>query len=461
VNEEARAEDGVGAIALSAYALLTFALFRSDGYRDGLALLVIIAATALAAVGVLGRRSYRPPARLLLVALAVAQLVALGVGAPGACLTPGTSLLPFRLGLLAALALVLLYLPRRGPAALLRFPLLLALFVALGVWLLRASPAPSIDVWHFQRQAVELLLHLRNPYAATYPNIYAHGAPFDGRWLPGDVVSRIFLGGNLEDGRVVSHAYPPLSVLATVPGVALGDPRWSQLAALALTATLLIVIARRRGRPAGDVLELVAVLFLFHPRGFFLLEMSWTEPFLALAAVALFVAVASRRWVATALAAFVSMKQYAFLGVPALLGSGLVTLRQTRRAAALALAVAAPFVLWNPAAFWRGVVSWQFRLDLRSDALTVPAWLLQSTGRTYLSEVLGLLAALLAVALTTLAVRRRPQQPDAVALGTAVVFLALFLFHKQAFFNYYWFAGVLLLLSVAVGPTTPVVERVA
>lgn len=454
MSEEAAPQTSVAVSALIAYALLGLALWRSDGHRDDVALVLVLAATLLASFGMFGKGRFFAPLKTLLLVVALAQLAALAIVVPGRYLSPGTSLLPFRLGLLGVLLLTLLYVPRRGPIPTLRFPLLLALFLALGAWLIRSSPAPFIDVWYAQRWAVDHLLHLQNPYAAMYPNVYSRGAPYGGRWMSGDAVSPIFFGSNLEGGKVVSHQYPPLSILATVPGVLLGDPRWSQLVALGLAAVGLVVLARQpRGCVAGEPLELLALLFLFHPRSFFLLEMSWTEPLVALALVALFVAVARGRRIGVALAALLSIKQYAVFCLPALLAGGLVGRRSLWRGVAMAAALALPFVLWDPLAFWRGVVTFQFRVGLRPDALSVPAWLLVATGHTFASAAVGTIAASAAAWATAVRLRKRGRRPDLAALAMAVVFLILFVLNKQAFFNYYWFAGVLLLLAIVPSST--------
>ncbi len=38
-----------------------------------------------------------------------------------------------------------------------------------------------------------------------------------------------------------------------------------------------------------------------------------------------------------------------------------------------------------------------------------------------------------------------------MAIGGGAVYLAFFLFHKQAFFNYYWFAGVFAAMAMVAG----------
>jgi len=80
----------------------------------------------------------------------------------------------------------------------LRLPILVAIQLALGVWIVRASPAPLIDVFTFHREALRALGQGLDPYGRTIPNIYAHDAFYG----PGVVVN----------GRAqIGFPYPPLS----------------------------------------------------------------------------------------------------------------------------------------------------------------------------------------------------------------------------------------------------------
>ena len=63
------------------------------------------------------------------------------------------------------------------------------------------------------------------------------------------------------------------------------DPRYAQLAAMELAAVLMAF-----ARPPGFGL-IAAALYLTTPRIFFVLEQSWTEPFLVLGVAALVFAV--------------------------------------------------------------------------------------------------------------------------------------------------------------------------
>jgi hypothetical protein len=67
-----------------------------------------------------------------------------------------------------------------------------------------------------------------------------------------------------------------------------------------------------------------------------------------------------------------------------------------------------------------------------------------------MAPLVGFLAAAAVVAL--LLWRAVPTLAHA-ALGGAALFLAFFVFNKQAFTNYYWFIGVLLCTAVSVSFT--------
>ena len=153
------------------------------------------------------------------------------------------------------------------------------------------------------------------------------------------------------------------------------DPRYAQLAAIELAAALM-AFARRPGLGL-----IAAALYLTTPRIFFVLEQSWTEPFLVLGVSALvFASCRHSRLVPWLFGAFIALKQYLVFALPAAVflvepprdGRKLVTL--LTKAAIFGIAVTLPFVLWNPAAFWRSVVTLQFHQPFRPDALSVLAW---------------------------------------------------------------------------------------
>ena len=178
---------------------------------------------------------------------------------------------------------------------------LLATHLALGIWTIRVQPQPwpMIDVYMFQRDSVAALLAGVDPYAITFPNPYTNGAYYG----PGMVV----------DGRLMfGFVYPPLSVFLSVLGQwAGGDVRYAQLGAMTLAAAFMAYT--RRGRLGG----LAAALFLFTPRNLFVLEQSWTEPFVVLfLAATVWCAARHPRVAPYVLGLFLAVKQYAVLALP-------------------------------------------------------------------------------------------------------------------------------------------------
>ncbi len=302
-------------------------------------------------------------------------------------------------------------------------PLLLGLYVLCGLWLLRASPAPHIDVFVFQRDASAALLSGQNPYAMTFPDIYGNSSPFYGEGLSVD--------GRLQFG----FPYPPLSLLMVLPGHLLGDFRYAHLAAIVIAAALMAYAVPGRLGP------LAAAVFLSTPRTFFVLEQGWTEPLaVLLLSLLLFSAARRPRWIPYVFGLLVAVKQYFVFAAPLLwlLAPG----RDVRflwgwawRSAATALAVSLPLVLWNPAAFFHSVVTLQVHQPFRADALSFLAWFYKQSGQK-LSTMFAFAAMLLGI---LLGLWRAPRTPAGLACAISVTFLLFFAFNKQAFANYYFF----------------------
>jgi hypothetical protein len=313
-----------------------------------------------------------------------------------------------------------------------RFALILVLFAVLGAWVIKSSSQPAIDVWHLQQGACAYLLEGKNPYAQRYPN------PYDN--------ADFFGPGMLEDNQIVSVPYPPLSLLMALPGYVIGhDVRWSMLAAMLLAGALFVMAGRRLGLPPGHPAELAALAFLAQPRSLLVLEQSWTEPFVILSLAFAFWAMAAHkeRLVALGLAATICAKQYGLLVLPPAWGArcGWRTLVQAVLGAAL---FTLPWVLWDPRAFWTGIVTFHTSSPFRVDSLSVSALIARETGWQP-PATLGFAAA----ALTALLVVWRQQATLASAvLGTAAVFLAFFAFGKAGHVNYYWLTAGLLDFAV-------------
>ena len=320
-------------------------------------------------------------------------------------------------------------------------PVLVGLFAVAAWWVVRASFPPSIDVFLFQQESSRALLSGQNPYTLTHPNIYGGTA---------------FYGPGTADSRTVFIGFPylPLSLLLALPGWLLaGDYRAAQVVACGLAAAAMLV--PRQGR-----LPLLAVAtLLFTPRMFFVIEQGWTEPFgIALFALLLVAVVRESRFRWLALGLLVAWKQYTVFLLPlaALLFPRPLDWRAYGRlvlgAVAVATVITLPFFLWDPAAFWRNVVQFQFVQPFRIEALDFPAWWV-SLGHPPFDVVPWMLGstaiALLAVLL------RAPVGPSGFAAASAFVYGAFFAFSKQSFCNYWWFV----LGMIACGLAACQVER--
>ena len=399
---------------------------------------------AAAAVVAPTRPGWRIPERGLLALLGGALLVQFGLFAQKA---PGIYLLldwpgdyrPYFAGLACAALLTLAGLADVPPLRRVWFPLVLLLYLLLGAWVIAHAPEPAIDVFIFQQQGSAALLDGRNPYAITFPNIYGDDPVYGPGLVNGD---RLAFG----------FPYPPLSLFLALPGYLIaGDHRYAQLLALGVAGALLAL-----ARP-GRLGALAAVLLLFSPRIFFVLEQGWTEPF-AILLLAATVCCACRwpRALPVALGLLLAVKQtlvFVPLLVPLLRG-GLAHWRESWpllwRAAAVALVVSLPLALGAPRDFVWSVVTLQIYQPLREDALSYVAWLARSgmPAPTWLAFAMVLLAA-------ALALWRAARTPAGFAAGVALAFLAFFAFNKQAFCNYYFFVLGALCCALAAAPPEP------
>jgi hypothetical protein len=434
---------------IGSVAALGYALEIHDGFYDDRALVWLTAALALCGAGVFTlRRSClalsgdtpSPPfvdgARVIrfIAALAIAGQIALLLRfPPGMYLQARANLNLFRAGIVLQAALAGFGVIAGGKRAALWsdgmkklarawFPALLTVHVALGIWMLRASPSPRIDVVVVHREALQALAHGQSPYAITFENIYGAGSGFYN--------SQAVAGNRVMFG----YPYPPLNLLLAAPGHWIaGDYRYVQLAAWIIGAGL-VGFAQ-----PGVVAKLAATLLLTQPRGFFVLEQGWTEP-IALLMLALTVYAMIRR---PALASWaggllVASKQYLVIAAVLLLrfatghwnGTAFVL-----RALAIAMIVTVPFILWNPRAFFESVVFLQMREPFRIDSLSYLSWAARH-GWGAGSFLWAMAAAVLTVALTSMVT---PNTPAGFAAALALSTFSTFAFGSKAFCNYYFF----------------------
>lgn len=252
--------------------------------------------------------------------------------------------------------------------------------------------------------------------------------------------------------------YPPLSLLLAWPGHALlGDLRYSEVAALALAAALLVWMQ-------GSLALLCAAALILAPRVIFHLEQGWTEPF-PIALLALTVATALRRpslaWLPLGL--LVASKQHmavALAFAPMLIGTPIggdgwqaraawrPLLAFLLKALAVAAVVTLPLALLDVDAFMRSAVLLQVREPFRLDSLSFTRALLELG--VPLDRHGALAVSLSAGALGLgLAWWRAPRTPAGFAASLGVTCFLLAAFGKKAFLNYYFLVIAFLLVAIA------------
>jgi hypothetical protein len=376
------------------------------------------------------------PVAVLLLGL-VLQFSQLFTQLPGMYLRPGSGWTAF-LSALGAGAVLSGSVAFAGPRwARLGTSFLAVCFFAAGLWVLHASPRPVIDVFLFQQQASDALLHGRNPYALTFPNIYGNAQ---------------FYGSGVTDGRTLffGFPYPPLSLFLAASGfVATGDHRSAQLLALVVVAACLFALRPDR------LGALTAAVLLFTPRGFFVLEQGWTEPFGAgLLGLVLVAAMRAPKFVWLALGALFAWKQYSVVLLP------LTPLLLPRPfhwrawaqlvfpALLVTLILTLPLALWDLSAFWRSVVWLQTAQPFRADALSFPSALV-AAGYTPPSVVPTLLV--LTALAVVFALWKAPRTPQGFAAAVTLVLGVFFAFNKQSFCNYWFLVLAAAAFAVAAG----------
>jgi hypothetical protein len=291
---------------------------------------------------------------------------------------------------------------------------LLAGFVLGAMFVIAATPRPSIDVWYQLQHAASCLPHGCNPYAMHTPA------------SPG-----------VKDG----FNYLPMTfVLLTPVHAVFGDVRYAEVAAVVVAALLLRRLAPRQ-EPS------VVPLFLCVPGLFFAVEQAWTEQLLV---PLLFAAVwwlhdepaSRRRWLGAGLLLGLALatKQHVWLLLPV----AAVTLGL--RAAATALVTGAvltgPWLIADPHAFWGSTVTIFLDLPPRIDSLSL--WVHEAAGSRSAAEVAVVLVAYLLVWLSC------RDDPRRFLLGAATVLAAFDLMNKQTFFNQWLLVTWLLVAATAV-----------
>lgn len=404
-----------------------------------LALLASLVGIFLPHLGALSRARRRHVVGLLGAGV-IAQLLLILRLAPGYALDPPflAAEVPFYGGVLVIGVIVLAVLLR--PPVQRRFdPAFLAVlgvYLIMGAWLIAISPEPPMDVHIFQKQGAEALLRGENPYSiTTYPDLYGEG-------------SGLYAPGLVEDGHLTfGFTYPPLSLLMALPGHVIGgDYRYVQLGSMGLAALLTVSIA------PGKLATLAALLMLLNPRGFFVLEAGWTDPYaLLLVALVTWLAVRRSPLLPIALGLLSGIKQHFVLALPlalAALDGGWPPARRWRLAAvaaATALLVTLPMALWDLEDFLWSTVFVHIEQPFRPDSLSYLAWF-GSDGQPWLPTWVGFVVL---VPTAAAVLWRLGRSTASFVTAMALMYFIFFLFSKQAFVHYYYFVMGTICIAIA------------
>lgn len=301
---------------------------------------------------------------------------------------------------------------------------------------------PHIDVFLFQQSSAEALLRGDNPYTTHIQNIYEYNSPavFQNplRYGPGTTAYGPGVVGN-NGWLTYGFPYPPLSLLMVMPAYLLGgDCRFAGVIAMGLSA--LLMAAARPARWGA----LIGLLFLINPQGFFVIDMSWTEPLLVLTfSLVMFCACRWPKGLPWALGLFFATKQYTAVALPLLF---LLTegpnpwkqwLKMVAKAALVVTIIDLPFFAWNPREFLRAVVQFQFVQPFRTDSLSYLVWLYRHAGG-YKAPIL--VPFLIVVPVIVLVLRHCAHSPAGFAAAVTLSYVTFFAFNKQSFCNYFYFA---------------------
>ncbi len=289
------------------------------------------------------------------------------------------------------------------------------------------SPSPAIDVFPIFQESARHLLQGLNPYLVPVSDVY-HGTQSFGY-------------------KVLGYVYPPSNLyFQTLGYLIFHDIRSIYIFMEALACAGLYAMARRR--QGIRFARYAVLLFLFHPRGLFIIEEAWTEPLVVgLYAICNYLAGRSpgSRRLAAAYGLLLSLKQYLLYFVL----SGLLLERRVRRlalAAAVAFATVLPFLLWDRASFIQYGLLFLLRTKFRPDGLTVLAALHALTG--FEAGKLISLAMGFAVGLYT-TFRFRSLGLEGWRWVNVLTTFSIFLVGSQAFANHYYFVGAMILFAAA------------
>jgi hypothetical protein len=412
---------------LAAWSAIGLGAALDNGSYTQPSLVILVVGVILLVVTLVNGRSVRPePSAMAGVTLALATVVGAASVLPAGIYGSGAALYASRaLTIVAALVLSAGVLLRWRCGRYLAYAVV-GVMTAAGVTMVLSSPKPAIDTWYMLQAAAHGLSHGHNIYALRWTS-----------GTPGGVSNRF--------------TYLPGAAVLLWPFHALfGDVRYGLLAAMALTALVLIRVSR------GSDDAVVAGLFLLYPRFLFGLEQSWADPlsllFLCLTGYA--VTRGRRGWAVVAFALALTCKPYNWMLIPLAAMWTDLGWRRTALAIGGAAAFILPWAVANIHLFVNGVVTLNFDLPFRRDSMSLNTLLVLH------GVHLGTWFPATAIAVVfVLAFWRLPRDTYGFFLGAATVVAAFDICDRLSFFNEWEFAGGLTFLAVVFGRSAAAAQR--
>jgi hypothetical protein len=418
--------DRTRALALAIAWLAFFTALQWSVVRFKVPIVVVLTMSALA----LGVWQWRRD-RIVLTPLAMA--VMLGGSALATLVVPlfsyldGPGLAAARVLLVVVPLIVaaLLWPGREGPAGVALTAGVLG-YVAVGVVAILDDRAPKIDVWVSLQQASDALARGVSFYEVT--------------WVGSPGVNDAF-------------TYLPWTAVLLAPGRWLaGDVRWALMAwTLVAAVGIWALAAGSRDRP-GPRWRAAAVtaLILFAPGTLTQVDQAWTEPLLLAGVVWWAVLVDRGRawWAVIPLALACASKQHLALLLPVLLVWRPFGVWRTLATGALTGALIAPWFLAGPQDFLHDTVTLLVSFHAILFANTLYLLALNVFGVTLPFWLTGLVVVAVLAAVVVVVHRRQPSMGE-VLRWLALLLLVANLVNKQAFYNQFWLAGALVVVSLA------------
>ena len=262
-------------------------------------------------------------------------------------------------------------------------------------------------------EAAKVVVHGRDPYAATY----LHG-PLAARPL----------------GTKTHFPYVPAMLVFGLPRALWGTRAWTDARVWFALATLGVVAGvawSSRGTPHRTI-RFAQIVVLIPIAALLMVAGGDDLPVVALMLLALTLALKGRTgWAGAVAGLAAAMKQTAWLLLPFLLVGIWIERggRSARRVAAalfaVGLAIILPFVLWNPGAFVEDVIRFPLGIGRQRSAAGTPTLgsLLVRVAPSARTVITVLLVAVVAAIALPLLVVRPPRSMQGAAVRSAVVFL--------------------------------------